>query len=64
MTNDAELRAEWLDTKANIEAVDKELRELTVFKLERSPRAHTLRVRRARLLRIKLEWEELIHGEC
>lgn len=57
-----ELNAERLDTVAQIQAIDDELAELAVHKQGRSVRAHTLRVCRAKLLRVKLEWEELIRG--
>lgn len=57
---DTELQAEWLDTVAHIQAIDGELAELAVQKQSNSIYAYTLRQRKARLLRVKHEWEELI----
>lgn len=58
-----ELKAEWLDVVAQIEAVDEELFELCVRKQGQSMRAHDLRRRKTMLVRVKHEWEELIN-EC
>ena len=55
-----ELRAEWLDVAAKIDAVDAMLRELAVHKRSNSIRAYELRAQRTKLVQVKREWEALI----
>lgn len=55
-----EMRAEYLDTLAHIQAVDNELLELYVLRKQHSARAELLRRRKTRLVRVLHEWEVLI----